>query len=430
MPSPGGGVALSPTPSTVAKGQGKGKGNGNGSKGNAGTAELQHMHVPTRHLERMVIQMVACEAVQGLPKTGIDISKTAQHAHHKQLLLPAYEKLCTEKRDNGFSVIPEGANDDAIRERLEGMAGASVYRTFSLVKSDLRKATVLWKAIDDLWDERSNNWKSGKLLPDVKNSILKTLYDESHGDQNIAGKRVAVRPFDKKNWNHYPLWWLAFDRYWYKFGVSPEFWCQKPSAAQLNGGKGDACSCCRRKRDRQRKMEEKEHQKKAALESYWGVKIAARDDSAMHRQDVVQQGGAPHGAAAGAAPSEARRPLHWAGFVITGAATSLPSAVQADDPGHSKSGGSAAGAGGHALSEPPPSRRWLEEWSVGEISGLLDKCGFASAAAAAREGGVDGGTFQMLDQDTLSAPPPDGLGLSRLQTARVMKELRAAGAQC
>jgi hypothetical protein len=154
------------------------------------------------------------------------------------------------------------------------------------------------------------------------------------------------------------------------------------------------------------------------------------DEGGWNQVTRGREGGAPHGAAAGAAPSEARRPLHWAGFVITGAATSLPSAVQADDPGHSKSGGSAAGAGGHALSEPPPSRRGLEEWSVGEISGLLDKCGFASAAAAAREGGVDGGTFQMLDQDTLSAPPPDGLGLSRLQTARVMKELRAAGAQC
>ena len=81
-------------------------------------------------------------------------------------------------------------------------------------------------------------------------------------------------------------------------------------------------------------------------------------------------------------------------------------------------------------SEPPPSRRGLEEWSVGEISGLLDKCGFASAATAARKGGMDGGTFQrvLLDQVTLSAPPPNGLGLSRLQTARVMKELDAEDA--
>jgi len=51
---------------------------------------------------------------------------------------------------------------------------------------------------------------------------------------------------------------------------------------------------------------------------------------------------------------------------------------------------------------------------------------FAEAATAAEEGGVDGATFLDLDDDDLRAKPPDGLGLSKLQLARVRKEIKAA----
>jgi hypothetical protein len=43
---------------------------------------------------------------------------------------------------------------------------------------------------------------------------------------------------------------------------------------------------------------------------------------------------------------------------------------------------------------------------------------------------VDGATFLALPDDDLRAPPPDGLGLSGLQIARVRKEIKAACPLC
>jgi len=120
------------------------------------------------------------------------------------------------------------------------------------------------------------------------------------------------------------------------------------------------------------------------------------------------------------------RPMHWAGFLVVGAATRLPSPQDVVGGAWGASGvaGVAAEAKSVVASKP------FEKWDVNEVCRLVRAIGFAEAAEAIKENGIDGKYFaEMLlnsDEDLTSSIAEGGLGFKRLQ----LKVVKAKIEEC
>jgi hypothetical protein len=103
---------------------------------------------------------------------------------------------------------------------------------------------------------------------------------------------------------------------------------------------------------------------------------------------------------------EWKRPMHWAGFLVVGAATRLPSP---------EGGGVVSGVSAEA--ESVVAVKPFEEWDVNEVYELFHSIGFAEAADAIRENSVDGKTLISAGFDKLLTMDTSGaIGHKRSQT--------------
>ncbi len=125
---------------------------------------------------------------------------------------------------------------------------------------------------------------------------------------------------------------------------------------------------------------------------------------------------------------EWKRPMHWAGFLVVGAATRLPSSEDAV-------GGVVSGVAAEA--ESVVASKAFEKWDTNEVCGLVKSIGFAEAADAIKKNGIDGKYLaEMLrnnDQDLTTSIAEGGLGFKRLQLKVVkakIEESQAAAKDC
>jgi hypothetical protein len=119
---------------------------------------------------------------------------------------------------------------------------------------------------------------------------------------------------------------------------------------------------------------------------------------------------------------EWKRPMHWAGFLVVGASTRLPSP---EGVGRGVASGVVAEA--ESVASKP-----FEKWDVNEVSGLFKAMGFAEAADAIKENGIDGKYFaEMLrnsDEDLTTSIAEGGLGFKRLQLKVVKAKIEESQA--
>ena len=88
----------------------------------------------------------------------------------------------------------------------------------------------MWATARDLFDERTNTWKSGLQLPEVLDAMLKSLFDR---DEAVRVANLPDGATEKskqvKEWNKTraePKWWPCFLRSWWpRFGIVPAPWC-------------------------------------------------------------------------------------------------------------------------------------------------------------------------------------------------------------
>jgi hypothetical protein len=116
---------------------------------------------------------------------------------------------------------------------------------------------------------------------------------------------------------------------------------------------------------------------------------------------------------------EWKRPMHWAGFLVVGAATRLPS------PGGVLGGGGASGVAAEA--ESVVAAKPFEKWGVNEVYKLVKSIGigFAEAAEVIKENSVDGKTSISagFDQYLTMGIAQGGLGLRPMQKMRLKTEI-------
>jgi hypothetical protein len=114
---------------------------------------------------------------------------------------------------------------------------------------------------------------------------------------------------------------------------------------------------------------------------------------------------------------EWKRPMHWAGFLVVGAATRLPSP---EGVGVGGASGTAAEAESVVAAKP------FEKWDVNEVYELVKSIGFgfAEAADAIKENSVDGKTLISADFDQYftMGVAEGGLGLTPMQKMRLKTE--------
>jgi hypothetical protein len=115
---------------------------------------------------------------------------------------------------------------------------------------------------------------------------------------------------------------------------------------------------------------------------------------------------------------EWKRPMHWAGFLVVGAATRLPSS-------EGVGGGGASGTAAEA--ESVVAAKPFEKWDVNEVYELVKSIGigFAEAADAIKENYVDGKTLISADFDQYftMGVAEGGLGLTPMQKMRLKTEI-------
>jgi len=113
---------------------------------------------------------------------------------------------------------------------------------------------------------------------------------------------------------------------------------------------------------------------------------------------------------------EWKRPMNWAGFLVVGAATRLPSP-------EGVGGGGASGVAAEA--ESVVAVKPFEKWDVNEVYELVKSIGFAEAADAIKDNYVDGKTLISagFDQYLTMGIAEGGLGLKPMQTMRLKTEI-------
>jgi hypothetical protein len=115
---------------------------------------------------------------------------------------------------------------------------------------------------------------------------------------------------------------------------------------------------------------------------------------------------------------EWKRPMHWAGFLVVGAATRLPS-----PEGVGVGGASGAAAEAESVVAAKP----FENMDVNEVYELVKSIGigYAEAADALKENSVDGRTLMSagFDQYLTMGIAEGGLGLKPMQKMRLKTEI-------
>jgi hypothetical protein len=113
---------------------------------------------------------------------------------------------------------------------------------------------------------------------------------------------------------------------------------------------------------------------------------------------------------------EWKRPMHWAGFLVVGAATRLPSP-------EGVGGGGASGVAAEA--ESVVAVKPFEKWDVNEVYELVKSIGFAKAAEVLKENYVDGRTLMSagFDQYFTMGIADGGLGLTFMEKERLTTEI-------
>jgi hypothetical protein len=114
---------------------------------------------------------------------------------------------------------------------------------------------------------------------------------------------------------------------------------------------------------------------------------------------------------------EWKRPMHWAGFLVVGAATRLPSPVGV------LGGGGVNGVAAEA--ESVLAVKPFEKWDVNKVYELVHSIGFAEAAEAIKKNSVDGKTLISagFDQYLTMGIAEGGLGLMPMQKMRLKSEI-------
>jgi hypothetical protein len=113
---------------------------------------------------------------------------------------------------------------------------------------------------------------------------------------------------------------------------------------------------------------------------------------------------------------EWKRPMHWAGFLVVGAATRLPSP-------EGVRGGSVSGVVAEA--ESVVAVNPFEKWDVNEVYEIVKSIGFDKAAETIKENCVDGKTLisARFDQYLTMGIAEGGLGLTFMQKERLKTEI-------
>jgi hypothetical protein len=113
---------------------------------------------------------------------------------------------------------------------------------------------------------------------------------------------------------------------------------------------------------------------------------------------------------------EWKRPMHWAGFLVVGAATRLPSP-------EGVGGGGAIGVVAEA--ESVLAVKPFEKWDVNKVYELVHSIGFAEAAEAIKKSSVDGKTLISagFDQYLTMGIAEGCLGLMPMQKMRLKSEI-------
>jgi hypothetical protein len=111
-----------------------------------------------------------------------------------------------------------------------------------------------------------------------------------------------------------------------------------------------------------------------------------------------------------------KRPMHWAGFLVVGAATRLPSP---EGVGVGGASGVAAEAESVVAAKP------FKKWDVNEVYELVKSIGFAEAAEVIKKNSVDGKTLISagFDQFLTMGIAEGGLGLTPMQKERLKTEI-------
>jgi hypothetical protein len=185
-------------------------------------------------------------------------------------------------------------NLEVMEAEIAQFDGLALMAKCGRIKCDIRdKSGCMWETINSCWDKTSGKWKSGTVLEDVKNAVLKGLWDEKEqrrveqsqkqkgGEDPLSpGKpgAKATQPAQKYEAGCWlgPPWWIA-----YPHGTNPARWCVNPKTdegkggAILAGSKGGAP----RSKDRARGKQEKSQVQQDALEKYQSQRSAAGGSS-------------------------------------------------------------------------------------------------------------------------------------------------------
>ena len=224
--------------------------------------------------DRQAILLTLMEAGGAVPLG--DMSKESRFARMENVLIKqAFTKLKNERPCD----FPDSVNLDTVERELLKIKGSIAVDRVNEAKLLIRdKSEPMWSVIFDLWDERTQTWKSGLQLPEVFDRILAALWDRDEAlrvsklpESAAAGKKVI------RSWNDgrpQPKWFLGFRRYWFpRYGRFPATWCKSNKGGAAAGGSAEpAAKVMSRTSSRDAEKVRKEQEKADARIKYGIVK--------------------------------------------------------------------------------------------------------------------------------------------------------------